>query len=313
MKTFSPHASLATSRCNSILNARSTLTTLLRDLTPSTVRRRAKNSVLIVNIMLDLHNRYVIRKRKAQRAGSGLLNNLINNLPFELHLPGYNYCGPGTRLLKRLSRGDKGVNQLDEACKRHDIAYAQNKELSERHKADIALAEAARARLIDKQASFGERIASFAVDKIMRVKVKRGMGVRNTVRLNELIRAGRVAVKQHTKSGGCVKPNTLIHVSKRAIARARKGRHLTKLPRVIPLPKRGGFLPLLIPILTALGAAGAAAGGVTTAAKNIKDWINQSAAGAAAAKGDTKIVGKGVYMRPHKKGWGLFLTPHPKN
>lgn len=32
---------------------------------------------------------------KAAKHGSGILNKLIDKLPFELHLPKYNYCGPG--------------------------------------------------------------------------------------------------------------------------------------------------------------------------------------------------------------------------
>ncbi|KAG8280535.1 hypothetical protein J6590_080173 [Homalodisca vitripennis] len=45
--------------------------------------------------------------------GKGLLNDIINKLPFELHAPKnwnldtYNYCWPGTQLDKRLARGDK--------------------------------------------------------------------------------------------------------------------------------------------------------------------------------------------------------------
>ena len=34
---------------------------------------------------------------KAQKGGS-LLNKAINNLPFEMHLPGHNFTGPGTKL-----------------------------------------------------------------------------------------------------------------------------------------------------------------------------------------------------------------------
>lgn len=41
----------------------------------------------------------------------------------EYHLPGYNYCGPGTKVVTRLVRGDKGINDLDEACRRHDVDY----------------------------------------------------------------------------------------------------------------------------------------------------------------------------------------------
>ena len=73
-------------------------------------------------------------------SGSGLINNLINRLPFELHIPGYQYCGPGTRLQKRLSRGDPGINPLDSACKEHDIAYSQNREdIEKRNTADRIL------------------------------------------------------------------------------------------------------------------------------------------------------------------------------
>lgn len=38
-------------------------------------------------------------------SGDGLLNKAINNLPFEMHLPKYNFCGPGTKLGKRLQLG----------------------------------------------------------------------------------------------------------------------------------------------------------------------------------------------------------------
>ena len=42
------------------------------------------------------------------KKGSGLLNTMLNNLGDvmpEMHLPGYNYCGPFTKLNKRLARG----------------------------------------------------------------------------------------------------------------------------------------------------------------------------------------------------------------
>lgn len=53
----------------------------------------------------------------------------------EFHIPGYNYAGPGTKVFTRLTRGDKGINKLDEACRRHDIEYmmyaGDNKKLAE--------------------------------------------------------------------------------------------------------------------------------------------------------------------------------------
>jgi len=39
-----------------------------------------------------------------------LLNRAINVLPFELHIPGYQFCDPGTHLEKRLVRDDRGIN-----------------------------------------------------------------------------------------------------------------------------------------------------------------------------------------------------------
>jgi hypothetical protein len=41
----------------------------------------------------------------------------------EYHIPGYNFCGPGTQVEARLRRGDKGVNKLDNACRVHDVEY----------------------------------------------------------------------------------------------------------------------------------------------------------------------------------------------
>ena len=58
-----------------------------------------------------------------------MLNKTIDRLPFELHLPGYNFCDPGTKLRKRLNRGDVGINPLDEACREHDTACSLSKEM----------------------------------------------------------------------------------------------------------------------------------------------------------------------------------------
>jgi hypothetical protein len=58
------------------------------------------------------------------KIGSGVLNTLINklsNVMPEMHIPGYNYCGPFTKLNKRLARGDAPVNKLDAGCQKHGI------------------------------------------------------------------------------------------------------------------------------------------------------------------------------------------------
>lgn len=93
------------------------------------------------------------------------------------------FCGPGTRLDKRLARGDKGINQLDSACKEHDIAYSQNRDNIEvRNAADRVLADKAWERVKARDANLGEKAAVLAVAGVMKAKSKLGMGVKNKVK-----------------------------------------------------------------------------------------------------------------------------------
>lgn len=39
----------------------------------------------------------------------------------ERHFPGYNFCGPGTDVARRLREGVKPINELDRACLMHDL------------------------------------------------------------------------------------------------------------------------------------------------------------------------------------------------
>ncbi|KAJ8943212.1 hypothetical protein NQ318_016725 [Aromia moschata] len=110
--------------------------------------------------------------------GSGVLNSLINKLPFELHIPGYQYCGPGTKLHKRLARGDPGINLLDKSCREHDISYSNSSNLEDRHKADYILEQRAWDRVKSKDASKGEKAAAWGVTTAMKLKRKLGMGIK---------------------------------------------------------------------------------------------------------------------------------------
>ncbi|KYN00152.1 hypothetical protein ALC62_09086 [Cyphomyrmex costatus] len=117
----------------------------------------------------------------------GLLNKAINALSFELHIPGYQFCGPGTRLEKRLARGDRGINLLDTTCREHDIAYSHNNGLTERHVADNILAEKARKRITARDSSLTERAAATAVWAAMKAKTKMGMGLKTKKRKSKRI------------------------------------------------------------------------------------------------------------------------------
>lgn len=110
------------------------------------------------------------------------INTAIDALPIELHLPTYQYCGPGTKLEKRLARGDRGINKLDEACKAHDIAYSNYADSERRSIADRALAEKAWQRVKSSDSSVGERLAALAVTTAMKVKTAVGGGSRRRKR-----------------------------------------------------------------------------------------------------------------------------------
>lgn len=248
-----------------------------------------------------------------------ILNKAINNLPFELHIPGYRYCGPGTKLQKRLTRGDPGINPLDNLCKEHDIAYSQSRDnLPKRHEADKNLASGAWKRVLSRDAGLGERAAAWAVANTMNAKVKLGMGAKQRrkrrvgrgIPFKKLVAKVNAAVKK-------AKPKTLLSAAKIAVAAAKKSSGgKTMKPRVIPI-KSGGILPLL-PIFAGLSAIGALTGGAATVARTVKEVENAKKNLSEATRHNRTMeaiaIGKGMFLKPYKQGYGLYLkSPPSKN
>src|SRR6266853_3936719 len=66
----------------------------------------------------------------------------------ELHLPGYNFCGPFTRLDKRLDKNDvpydwsKAINKIDEISMMHDLTYRNYSSAKGRQVADQIMLDA---------------------------------------------------------------------------------------------------------------------------------------------------------------------------
>lgn len=264
-----------------------------------------------------------------QRLGGGLLNKIIDNLPFEAHIPGYEFCGGGTKLAKRLARGDRGINELDRACKDHDIEYSKHKDLENRHRADLVLQKRAWDRVKSSDASVGERAAALLVAGGMKAKRTLGMGLECNAKSSKkgggarnfmsFIRDIAAAMRRGggEKRGGDLKSTTL-----RALRIARKlnKRKKVKIPRIIPVPNKiGGFLPLLPLIFAGLGAAGSLAGGGAAIARAVNDAKNKSklldealrhnqTMEAIALSGAKK--GTGLYLKPYRRGYGLYLKPH---
>ena len=121
------------------------------------------------------------------------LNNLINNLPIELHqyaekgeyFPGgsfndqqkYSYCGPGTRYKQRVREGYKGINELDKMCKLHDQFYNENKDTKDRNISDVALAHSADEIANDSNFDDVQRKYARFISSIMKAKAHLGLGV----------------------------------------------------------------------------------------------------------------------------------------
>lgn len=262
------------------------------------------------------------------REGGSFVDSIINKLPVELHIPGYEFCGPGTKLQKRLARGDIGINQLDASCREHDIQYSLHKDLASRHLADEILQERAWERVKSKDASLGEKMAAWSVSNVMKVKRKLGMGFKNKKK--------RTGKKQLTFKGGYIKKianavkknnGPLKDVAKTALAAAKHiireigGKRNLKIPRIIPVPKQGGILPFLIPLFAGLSAAGALAGGTSgiikavnsskAAKKQLDENARHNQTMEAIALGRK---GNALYLHPYKTGSALYLKPYkPKN
>lgn len=108
------------------------------------------------------------KKRKCQ--SSSFIDRFVEKLP-EIHIKGYSYCGPNTDLENRLARGEPGVNGLDCACKEHDIAYAESRDLKMRYNADKILVLKAIGRVFAKDSRVGERFFALIVSTLISVKM----------------------------------------------------------------------------------------------------------------------------------------------
>jgi hypothetical protein len=88
------------------------------------------------------------------------------------------------------------------------------------------------------------------------------------------------------------------------------------LPRIIPIPKIGNGLPL-IPIFAGLSAVGALASGASDIYKNYK-LMKKAGEELEEAKRHNRqmekiVIGNGLYIKPYRNGYGLYLKPHLKN
>ena len=119
--------------------------------------------------------------------GKGLINNFINDLPFEMHYPGHNFLGPGTKLNKRLNEDQTPeswsvpVDSDDAVAYRHDLCYLKNKDRKTRN----AVCDK---NMLDELASLtdqtpAEKKHAKIASAIIGTKKRLGLGLKKTVGL----------------------------------------------------------------------------------------------------------------------------------
>lgn len=277
--------------------------------------------------------------REKKQDGYGLIDYIVDKLP-EIHIPGYQYCGPGTELEKRLARGDPGVNKLDQACRDHDIAYSSTKDSNRRHEADKSLIGRAFPRVYSSDAKLGERAAALLVSGLMGAKVglsKVGLGLKKRGRKKKMKkksvrrrrRSPRSQVKNKKLSKSKQKTITfgkmvsgvkesikkskfkslpLNDTIKAAIRSAKdmKRNKSVKMPRVLKLPKFGGSVLPILPLISALsgiGSISASAAAVVKALKGIQS-VKHDTSGQVSKK-----IGHGLNLISNPNGSGFYLRP----
>lgn len=104
------------------------------------------------------------------KQNSSFIDRMVEKLP-EMHIWGYRYCGPNTKLERRLAHSESGINKLDSACKEHDIAYAESNDREFRCYADKLLTFKAIKRVFASDSRIGERFAALIVSGIISMKL----------------------------------------------------------------------------------------------------------------------------------------------
>ena len=208
---------------------------------------------------------------------------------------------------------------LDAACKEHDIAYSQNRENVEaRNAADRILAGKAWQQVWSKDSCLNEKFAAYATTNAMKIKSKLVMGLKKKKELCMGVKKPEIMLSKIVKAASKSTENNSREVVRSALKKAHDTvekagwKSNVRVLRILPVPENmGGFLPFLIPLFDGLSATGALAGVATGIAKAVNN--------ASAAKNHLEesqrhnkpmeaiALGKSLYLKPHKKGFGLHL------
>lgn len=282
--------------------------------------------------------------KKKEKKACGLTDYIVDKLP-EIHIPGYQYCGPGTNLEKRLARGDPGVNKLDQACKTHDIAYSKFKNSKDRYKADKTLVTQALPRIYSKDAKLGERAAALLVSGVIGTKMglsKVGLGFKKNKRTtrkktknSQRRRRGKAKHRKNVKKTAKRRKNKrkkvksiafskLLHGARTAIKNSKfapskmrdtinaaiwnvKDMKRGKTVKMSRVLKVPKFGGSILPILPILSAL-SAIGSISSSAAGVVKAIKSIQNAEKHNKSEVKI-GRNLYLTRNVKGSGFYLRP----
>ena len=90
----------------------------------------------------------------------------------EKHLPGCNFCGPGTNVTRRMQERVQPMNRLDRACKSHDLDTESRgpqraKTAKQIRASDRKLAREAKRIALDPKTNKRERALAWVVHRAM--------------------------------------------------------------------------------------------------------------------------------------------------
>ena len=117
---------------------------------------------------------------KSYAIGGNFLNNLVNNLPFKMHLPGHNFTGMGTKLYKRLNPDETPkeqsipINGVDNAAYHHDLWHSKHDDTKTKNEfCDKTTLDELNGIM---KPTLREKIDNSIFGKLINAKVKYGLG-----------------------------------------------------------------------------------------------------------------------------------------
>ena len=119
---------------------------------------------------------------KSDASGGTFLNTLVNEMvnAFEMHLPGHNFTGPGTKLYKRLNLDGTPkewsipIHRVDNAAYHHDLCYSKYDDIKTRNEVCDKTMLGELNGIVNP--TLRERIDKSIVGKLTKDKVNFGLG-----------------------------------------------------------------------------------------------------------------------------------------